>query len=185
MWELFLFLPQHESDGMHEKDREAQEDQLVIQSFSKRHRAFLIFVVGVPRTAIAVLVAIVGTTLLLHTTSYLDAIMNNLALTFIVEIDTIIYAGVVAQRRKDLLNRVSPISVASPITDASQYLEETCSTTSTSIILAVVVICVSLCCCIYARERELGWVYVGEAVRCFCNLEGPSCISMYEFTRTP
>lgn len=61
-----------------------------ITGLSKTHRALLV-VIYLVRILVAVMLLTLGTRFLLVQTSYIDLVLNSLALTFILEIDTVLY----------------------------------------------------------------------------------------------
>merc|ERR1712232_940399 len=110
--------------------------------------------------------------MLVYTFSYMDAIMNSLALAFIIDIQSILYANMASNQRKAIISQVAAISVRSPLT---RMLNRGYAFSPASVVHIASVAILSLLLCLYQREKRLGWLYVGEAIRCFCGLEGNSC----------
>lgn len=65
--------------------------------------------------SIAILIAIVGCALFLQTTSKIELVLNALALTFVLELDVVVYAGIVTQTQQMFLEDIKPVKYPSRI----------------------------------------------------------------------
>merc|ERR1712072_727074 len=76
-----------------------------VRYFTREHRAWLIFAVALPRAGVTAILGWTGVIFLRQAPTYEDAILNSLALVFILGIPDIFYYGLCSNSRREFLER--------------------------------------------------------------------------------
>lgn len=125
----------------------------------------------IPRLILVVITAITGTMLLLKQETVEGLLLDSLALTFIVEIDEIIYRAVVSYFRRRCVEGCSPIRVTVPCCHTVK------NNVSGSLLSLASVVVVIIACVFYDFKGPEGKFEYAEAIECFCQLQGPNCLT--------
>jgi len=138
-----------------------------ITGLSKKHRALLV-VVFIMRVAVVTVLSNFGTRFLIAETDYLNLVINSLALTFILEIDSLLYAIIEKDIRDDVrackkLTFRSYVPQSGPI---GYVLKKECWG-----LFLVPMLAVALVLYFTYRDKEP----VKLALRCACLQEGTTC----------
>jgi len=182
---LFPASPTHsDSDGSGDETEVAKhvktdsDGNTTILYFPTFHRLYIIFAVLIPRAVIVVVLAHIGSCFLASSQSFQDAIMNSLALTFVLDLDEMIYAGILAYRRKNIISNFQPLAMPYSIVGRDFGFF------APTLIYAAVVLGSAIAVVIRERTMPYGWIYKAEALACFCDLQGPSCKGFWELEAT-
>jgi len=88
-----------------------EEKELAVVGMTSGLRAFLLLIIIVPKLLICCGITYTGVKFLVYTDNLLDLVLNAVALGFIVEIDELIYAGVIGFEKPRLFNNIQPLQV--------------------------------------------------------------------------
>lgn len=182
---LFLFpgpsSPPDQSEGSSDEEtllsscvQTGEDGHNVVLYFTRKHRLFICFGVFVPRVVIVAFLAHIGSAFLASSQNFEDAIMNSLALTFVLDLDEMLYAGVLAYRRKDIISSFAPLTIPYSIVGRD------CGVFSPTLVYGIVILSMAIGFVTIERTMPYGWVYKAEALACFCDLQGPSCTGFWE-----
>lgn len=146
--------------------------------FSRNHRLYVACCVLMPRAFIACFLARVGSAFLATAQSFHDAILNSLALTFVLDMDEMLYVGVLSYRRKEIIANFEPLTIPYSVVGRD------CGAFSPTIVYCGIILGTTVFTMLVERNMPYGWVYKAEALACFCDLQGPSCRQFWELEST-
>mmetsp|Transcript_21500 Transcript_21500/g.40322 ORF Transcript_21500/g.40322 Transcript_21500/m.40322 type:complete len:166 (+) Transcript_21500:92-589(+) len=131
-----------------------------------------------PRVILILYLFKIGSDFLTVSMTQADAILNSLALTFIVEIDEMIFTAIVSFWRQKLVTMFNPLEVPNSWYSGlgPKYWSQTSFHLSAVLIVAFGFSAVQ-------RTRPYGWLYQADALSCFCEGIGATCIQHYEWYR--
>jgi len=144
-----------------------------IEGLSKRHRAVLV-VVFIARVFVCIVLANFGTRFLLVETDYLNLVMNSLALTFILTIDSMLY-GLVEKHVTEEMNCAKDIEFVSHLPSEGfrgYVLKKECWG-----LFLVPVLSICIVWTFNQRQKEP----VLTALRCACLQEGQKCLDSMQY----
>jgi len=155
--------------------KEGEDPVYRITGLSRKHRVLLWFVFIMRVVVICVLTSF-GTKFLLTETSYLDLVLNSLALTFILTIDSMLFQLV----ETDVVNEMQSAKKLGFITrlPTEGFLGYCLKKECWGLFLVPIL---SVCIVLYfnARDKEP----VLTALRCACIQEGDTCLDSMQFQR--
>jgi len=155
------------------KDAEHAEKEIKITGLSRKHRAVLI-IVYVLRLIVAVMLLLLGTKFLLVETNYLNLVLNSLALTFILEIDSILFT-LIERKTDNEMKKCNKLKFRTRLPTegfAGYCLKKECWG-----LFLIPVMSVSIVLYFNFRDKEP----VLEALRCACIQEGSKCLDSMKF----
>jgi len=165
--------PGSKGGSVTQPEDENSEVVFSIEGLSKRHRAVLV-VVFIARCFVCIVLANFGTRFLLVETDYLNLVMNSLALTFILTIDSMLY-GLVEKHVTAEMNCAKDIEFVShlPSEGVRGYvLKKECWG-----LFLVPVLSICIVWTFNQRQKEP----VLTALRCACLQEGQKCLDSMQY----
>lgn len=128
----------------------------------------------VPRTAICVSIASVGSQFLLASDDYTFLILNSVALAFITNVDEMMYRAIVSKRDAELVDACHPVvfDMHGAVAKLFHRQEETVPRMAINMIVVLVT---SLVVVAWSYLAAGGKIEVGEALMCLCETRGSSC----------
>lgn len=142
--------------------------------FPRKHRIYITAMVFIPRCLIVLILVKVGCAFLAASQTYQDAILNSVALTFVIDLDEMMFAGVLAYRRKKIVSSFDALKLDHSI------VGHDCGVISPSLLYGMIIVSFSVCYVWIERAMPYGWIYKAEALACFCDVQGPSCTLFWE-----
>jgi len=171
---VFPGLDGKDKGGSIDAVNEDGEPTYTISGISKKHRAVLVSFYMI-RVAVCFVLTQFGTNFLLIETNYLDLVLNSLALTFVLTIDSMLY-DLIEKDVKDSMERAKPIEFVTkmPKEGCLGYcLKKECWGLFLVPILSI---------CIVLRHSFQEQAPILTVLRCACTQEGEKCLdsSMYQ-----
>lgn len=147
------------------------EGRILIHAISRPHKITCYLMVTI-RTFVTINVAVVGSVFLLTTYSYTELLMNAVALAFVFELPVFLYALLVSEHDKALLNSIAPL----------KYTSNWRSTTRIGQIIGSeyfigLAVFPSVCMLLVLWDQRQNINPVVEALQCVCHNRGPRCAS--------
>jgi len=188
LWEVLVLYPgQHQtlvaSDSGEDEDADSQslnvlqkdEDGINITYFPFSHRAFLVLMVAIPRTVLALTLMYIGANFLTASQTYQDAVLNCLALSFVLDVDAYIFNSIVSYDRKASLLTFKSLTVnGSFIAARGHWLW------SQTFFHFILLGGAALIWSFWERHAVYGFLYKSAGLDCFCRSQGGSCMEAYE-----
>jgi len=170
---VFPGIPDHGSGGFVSHDSSPDDPEEISKTYhvtglSRPHRIVLVTVWFLRLVVVFVLTQF-GTTFLLVELNYLNLVMNSLALTFILTIDSMLFE-VVESSTKEELSRCTTLWFGSRLPNSGclgYCLKKECW----GLFLVPIVSVVLVLCYTYMHKLP-----VLAALQCACNQEGPDCL---------
>lgn len=157
-----------------EEDSDSDEDVIYkINALSKAHWAVLLFFF-VLRVLVCNILTIFGTTFLLDETDYLSLVMNSLALTFILTIDSMLY-GLMEKDVKDKVNNSKPLEFETRL--PTKGWRGYCLKKECWGLILVPLLSIAIVTWYNFRQREP----ILTALRCACTQEGDKCMDSVKY----
>mmetsp|Transcript_38237 Transcript_38237/g.87526 ORF Transcript_38237/g.87526 Transcript_38237/m.87526 type:complete len:704 (+) Transcript_38237:34-2145(+) len=147
------------------------DDMYEIQGFSITHRLAL-FGILTSRVIVFVMVAYMGTVWLLNTYSYIDCLLNAVALAWILEIDELMYLAFVAANIRTICEKVRPIRFEKVRNFCGKALTRWFAGVDVVGFLFVVVVACSLVFTLFLDRST----QVHEVLDCLCSAVGDRCL---------
>lgn len=162
---------------------ESSEGMTTIKAVNKLSKALVIVLVLLPRTCIAVALAIIGTDFLVVADDYTDLILNSVALAFISEVDEMLFAAVMSKHQKEILAQAEPLKGEHTFFGCCEFLNH--HTIHTTIPLLVGVLAV-VGFRVHMVVTHPGGVFgLSLAYDCLCQAAGPTCMAAQIFGGLP
>jgi len=171
-WIILLFMP-IEQPGVPAYARD-HDDHLEVKAMSMSFKVFTILMNLLPRTVIGVYVAFVGTDFLISSDSYMDLILNSVALTFLIQIDEMLYEALMSQHEKEDIDTCGNIEVTHPCFD---IFDKLVFNLPTPLIRAALLLAVCAGFMVHSYTMKDGKYDMGYALSCLCQAEGNYCMS--------
>lgn len=130
-----------------------------------------------PETVITVVAFICGSSFLLTTTSYMDLLLNSLALVFVLEVDDLLYAAFATRYVNKWLNGLKLTELGCIATWTGHASASGMSTCCQVLVGAAVVVTACACALYSARWKTDSHAAIAEALTCLCQAEGPHCLT--------
>lgn len=154
---------------------------ITIQGIPRWHKWFTCLCNLLPRTFICVNLGVTGTGFLMSSDSYVDLVLNSVALSFLVEFDEMLFSAVADAKAKESvqicnspcvpLNRLGFMGAMST---AFSY----CKHIRVGSLAGTILICaIALACVEQVYSGPFGKYAVGNTLRCLCHIEGRDCLS--------
>jgi len=144
-----------------------------IKGLSKAHRA-LLAVIYVIRFTVAMMLLSLGTRFLLLETSYVDLVLNSLALTFILEIDSVLYT-LMDKKTTEEIDNCKKLTFRTRLPSAG-CLGYTLKKECWGLFLIPTL---SVCIVLFCNQRDK--MPVLEALNCACIQEGERCLDSMKY----
>jgi hypothetical protein len=139
----------------------------------------LCFVISlIPRTIIAIALAYIGTNFLLGANNYSDLILNSLALSFISEVDEMLFMALMSTYAKDVLQNAQPLAVQLPCRTCHALNHPSVHTTIPLLMFLLMIVSTLV---VWDIANGEGMFSLSIAYDCLCDLEGPTCMAAQIF----
>eukprot|EP00441_Pelagodinium_beii_P000553 CAMPEP_0197681880 /NCGR_PEP_ID=MMETSP1338-20131121/95617_1 /TAXON_ID=43686 ORGANISM="Pelagodinium beii, Strain RCC1491" /NCGR_SAMPLE_ID=MMETSP1338 /ASSEMBLY_ACC=CAM_ASM_000754 /LENGTH=289 /DNA_ID=CAMNT_0043263279 /DNA_START=153 /DNA_END=1022 /DNA_ORIENTATION=- len=171
-WVILLFIP-IEKPGVSAYHR-AHDDHLEVTAMPINVKAFTILLNLLPRTLVGVTVAFVGTDFLITSDSYLDLILNSVALAFLIEIDEMLFAALMSQHEKEDIEICGSIEVKH---QCFGFFDTLVFNFPTPLLRAAMLISLCVGFIVNAYSKKDGKYDMGYALACLCHAEGDFCMT--------
>jgi len=174
-WTTLWFFPvaENKEDCIETLEEDGENRKFKVLKLPARHRRITMLLNLLPRTILILCISVIGTFFLIEADDYQDLILNCVALTFLIDIDEMIYAGIISNNRKDLCEKTQPLTCEVPKGWSLLLPEQTPWTLVHAISVLVVVISFLL----HSYFRAGGKLDRGEALQCLCQGSGRICVS--------
>eukprot|EP00931_Biecheleriopsis_adriatica_P087747 TRINITY_DN62171_c0_g1_i1.p1 TRINITY_DN62171_c0_g1~~TRINITY_DN62171_c0_g1_i1.p1 ORF type:complete len:548 (-),score=55.72 TRINITY_DN62171_c0_g1_i1:109-1752(-) len=127
-----------------------------------------------PRTVLALWLAVVGSNFLITADDYSDLILNGVALAFLIEVDNVLFSAVASDYIQNIMGEAEPLKVQVRVPWLWVRFARTVTRTT---IYTVFLVCVIFSFIYHAYIGEGGKLQVGEALRCLCHAAGTDCVT--------
>jgi len=171
-WIVLIFIPM-EQPGVLAYERD-HDEHLEVKAMPGYFKVFTILFNLLPRTVIGVTVAFVGTDFLMGSDSYMDLILNSVALTFLIQIDEMLYAALMSQHEKEDVDTCGQIEVFHPCFDVFDKLV---FNMPTPLVRAALLCAICAFAMNHSYTKKDGKYDMGYALACLCQAEGNYCMS--------
>jgi hypothetical protein len=167
-WFVIASIPSE--DGTVVKD---DGENICIESIGFISKIVVELMVLLPRTIIILLLAWIGTDFLIMADNYSDLILNSVALSFVSEVDDMLFCALTSQKTKQRLERTKPLSGQHRCCNCCKYLE----IIPISIQLVLFVLAMAYFQMSLGYEGRHGKLDLSGAFSCLCHMEGAKCVS--------
>jgi hypothetical protein len=106
--EFCVVFPSCGPEGGAKLEKDGDDEKITIEAISSGHRGAVVFLV-VMRFGVMIYLGSVGCVFLINETGYMDLLMNAVALSFILEIDEILFGAVATSATQGELESTNPI----------------------------------------------------------------------------
>eukprot|EP00931_Biecheleriopsis_adriatica_P081119 TRINITY_DN5446_c0_g1_i5.p1 TRINITY_DN5446_c0_g1~~TRINITY_DN5446_c0_g1_i5.p1 ORF type:complete len:443 (-),score=70.37 TRINITY_DN5446_c0_g1_i5:28-1356(-) len=173
-WVVLLVKPTRTGSGRDIVVREETDESIVVITIPWHVKAFNIAFNLFPRTCICIAVSVAGSDFLISSDDYMDLILNSVALTFLIQIDEMLYAALLSTHEKESVAKVGSIKAAHPSF-------EFCDTVMQNLPMPIVraALMILLCAMFMAHSYAMkgGKYDMAWALSCLCQAEGDNCLA--------
>lgn len=153
-----------------------EDKECKVAFFTRNHRVFCWLGVWLPRLILCLGVGRIGGKFLTEQSkSFQDAILNGLALSFIMDIDDLLYLGTLSLRRRTFIERVQPLTLEKSCHGPWHFRGPVSQTFASVLFLGFI----SAWSVWYDRHVPYGWIYKRDGLNCFCEGFGATCTQYY------
>lgn len=146
---------------------------LSVSAITNPTKAVIFIFIMIPRAGIILALSWIGTQFLIGADSYTDLVMNGVALSFISDIDEIMFAALMSQRAKDAIEKAEVLCIhegCGPLLVAFCNLP----TTPAAMLFVVGMVSAAMLAALYGPT---GKYEMALAYECLCHAGGPNCLS--------
>jgi len=171
-WVVVLFLP-IEQPGVPGYHRQS-DDHLEVTALPLYLKVYTFLLNILPRTCIGIAVAFVGTDFLIGSDSYMDLILNSVALTFLIQIDEMLYLALMSQHEKEDIDTCGSIEVQNP---AFSVFDTLVFNLPTPVLRAALLVGICTYFMVDSYTKKHGKYEMGSGLSCLCQAEGSNCMA--------
>lgn len=169
-WQVLLFIPTFSFDI---PIISLLDDKFEVNWIPALHKYLTLTLNLLPRTLICCGLIVIGSQFLIRADNCEDLILNSVALGFLIEIDSMLYAAVVADDHKKVLTSCEPLKIRRYLNPATDWCEEKIGPTVLYTIFTLLSV-FTFVVTVYGGPG--GKMAVGDALNCLCQVSGYNCL---------
>jgi len=171
-WLLVCYFPTTTDRSGSDCAQMVEEDDAIkinIIAFPRAHKIYTIAFNLLPRTILVMLCSTIGSLFLIQADDYEDLILNCVALTFLIEIDEMIFAGCISDSRKEMIGSCEDLACELP-SEMSHKFPWTLMHLGTTLTVVSVLTA-------FSYWMPSGKVASARALECLCLSAGDFCVT--------
>jgi len=182
-YEMMWYFPS--CDAMHTADggnqcTEVSETSIVVLQIPVRHKFATLVVHLIPRTIFLLICSTIGSKFLLQADDYEDLILNCVALSFLIEVDELIFSGLMSKLRKTWVSITEPLRVKMP-GKRNQCCTQIRKLRNSSVFTMLIIVATTSIAVSTSYFKVGGKLDRGVALGCLCQVHGSQCASAQFF----